>query len=143
MTIQQISIFVENKAGCLEAVMSLLAKNDIDIRALSIADTPDFGILRIIVSDTDKAAKVLADGGYVARSTPVLAVEIADRPGGMAEVLGVLAKADISLEYTYAFITRHTGSAYMICRVEDNDKAAGVLAEAGIKTATREEIDQL
>lgn len=84
MTIQQISIFVENKAGCLEAVMSLLAKNDIDIRALSIADTPDFGILRIIVSDTDKAAKVLADGGYVARSTPVLAVEIDHRqPKGL------------------------------------------------------------
>ena len=143
MTIQQISTFVENKAGRLAKVTALLAENNIDLRALSLADTPDFGILRIIVSETDKALAVLKEGGYVAKITPVLAVEIDDRPGGMSAVLDVLAKNDISLEYTYAFITRHAGSAYMICRVEDNEKAEALLAEAGIKTAGQSEIDKL
>lgn len=143
MTIKQISTFVENKAGRLAKVTALLAENNIDLRALSLADTPDFGILRIIVSETDKALEVLKEGGYVAKITPVLAVEIDDRPGGMSAVLDVLAKNDISLEYTYAFITRHAGSAYMICRVEDNEKAEALLAEAGIKTAEQSEIAKL
>ena len=100
-------------------------------------------MLRIIVSDTEKAAQVLKDAGYICANTPVLAVAIPDRPGGMAGVLDVLAKAGISLEYTYAFITRHKDAAYMICRVEDNEGAVKALTAAGVTLATQDEVAQL
>ena len=143
MTIKQISTFLENKPGRLVKLTPQPAENNIDLRALSLADTSDFGILRIIVSETEKALEVLKEGGYVAKITPVLAVEIEDKPGGMSAVLDILAKNGINLEYTYAFMTRHAGSAYMICRVGDNEKAEALLAEAGIKTAEQSEIAKL
>ena len=143
MTIQQLSIFVENKEGRLAEVADLLASNGIDLRALSLADTQDFGILRIIVSDAAKAARVLNDANYICSETPVLAVAIPDHPGGMAKVLDILAKAGMSLEYTYAFITRHTDCAYMICRLADNEKAIAALQAAGIDLASQSDIAQL
>ena len=143
MTIQQLSIFVENKEGRLAEVVGLLGANGIDLRALSLADTRDFGILRVIVSDTEKAATVLKNAGYICSTTPVLALAIPDQPGGMAKVLDILAKGGISLEYTYAFITRHADSAYMICRVEDNEKAIAALKAAGVALASQADVAQL
>jgi hypothetical protein len=143
VTIQQISVFLENKAGRLAEVVRLLANQGIDLRAVSLADTSDFGILRIIVSDTEKASQVLNQAGYVSTVTPVLAVAITDEPGGMAAVAEVLAKANINVEYTYAFITRHEGTAYMICRVENNEKAVQALSEAGIRLAAQGDVSWL
>ena len=143
MTIQQISTFVENKAGCLAEVTALLAENNIDLRALSLADTPEFGILRIIVSETDRAYDVLKKAGYVANITPVLAVEIADRPGGMASVLSVFARNNISLEYTYAFITRQADNACLILKVKEDEAAEALLEKEGVRSLSEQELNTL
>ena len=140
MTIQQISIFVENKAGRLAEVVGLLAEHQIDLRALSLADTSDFGILRIIVNDGEKASAVLTEAGCIYTVSDVLAVAIQDKPGGMAGVLKLLGEAGISLEYTYAFIARSGDTAYMICRVDDNEGAIAVLTAAGIRLIGQSEI---
>jgi hypothetical protein len=143
MTIQQISIFVENKAGRLAEVTRLLAEHQIDLRALSLADTSDFGILRIIVNDVKKASAVLTEAGCIYKVSDVLAVAVADKPGGMAGVLDMLGNAGISLEYTYAFIARSGNTAYMICRVDDNAKAIETLTAAGIQLVGQSEIAKL
>ena len=143
MTIQQISIFVENKAGRLAEVTELLAEHQIDMRALSLADTSDFGILRIIVNDVEKASAVLSEAGCIYTVSAVLAVAIPDKPGGMAGVLKVLGAAGISLEYTYAFIAHSGNSAYMICRVDDNENAIRVLTAAGVTLISSSEIVKL
>ncbi|MDR1603313.1 MAG: ACT domain-containing protein [Gracilibacteraceae bacterium] len=140
MTIDQISVFMENRPGSLAEVTALLGGAGIDLRALSIADTENFGILRLIVSEPQRALEVLRAAEYVGSVTPVLAVPLADAPGSLAEVLRVLAEADISLEYLYAFITRQAGHAYVVLRVPDNARAAAVLAAGGIATACHEEI---
>ena len=130
MSLKQLTVFVENKQGALVKITETLAKNDINIRALSIADTHDFGILRIICEDTEAAAKVLKDGGYVIAETDVVAVEITDKPGSLAEILEALVSADIAVEYTYAFLSvKNEGHAYMIFRVDDNAKAKSALNE--------------
>ena len=121
MTVKQISVFVENKPGQLAEFAALLRKNSIDMRALSIAETQDFGILRIIVNDSYKTACVLKDEGYVFSITPVLAVAVPDQAGSLYEILKVLGDSGINLEYTYAFITRKKDLAYMVLRVADND----------------------
>ncbi len=132
MTIEQISIFVENKAGGLSQVTKTLADHQIDLRTLSIAETPDFGVLRAIVNDPGKTAAILTEAGYICKITPVLAVAIDDRPGGLHKVLQLLADNGINLEYTYAFVTRASDTAYMVVRVADNQKAIQVLTESGI-----------
>ena len=141
MTVKQISVFVENKPSTLAAFAKVLAEHDIDIRALSISETRDFGILRIIVDDSYKTACVLKDAGYVCSLTPVLAVEMADAPGSLCRVLDILSEHSINLEYTYAFITRKKDSAYMIIRVEDNEGAAEILAKNGVRLVSQEELD--
>ncbi len=124
MSVKQISVFIENKTGKLAEVTKYIADNNVNMKALSVADTHDFGILRIICEDHTTALNVIKDGGYVATETEVLAVEIPDSPGALAEILEVLAKADIAVEYTYAFLSvKNLGHAYMIFRVDDNEKA--------------------
>ena len=140
MAINQISIFVENRAGRLADITALLADNEIDIRALSIADTSDYGILRLIVNDPAKAEKVLKAEGMTASATQVLAVAIPNEPGGFSKAIKVLADNNISVEYAYAFITPQIGKAYVIIRVEDNDKAAEILKAEGISNISQEDI---
>ncbi len=143
MTIQQLSIFVENKAGGLVEVTKVLCENNIDMRTLSIAETPDFGVLRAIVDDPAKTAQILTDAGYICTVTPVLAVAVDDRPGGLNKVLQVLVDNDINLEYTYAFVTRTTDKAYMVLRVADNDKAIQLLTANDVQLVSAEEVFKL
>lgn len=143
MTVKQISVFVENKPGKLAEFTGVLRENNIDMRALSIAETPDFGILRVIVNDPLETACVLKDAGYVASITPVLAVEVVDEPGSMFAILDVLAENNINLEYTYAFISKKQDLAYLVFRVEDNDKAIEVLGKNGIKLISQDKLATL
>lgn len=139
MSVKQISVFIENKKGMLAEATRFIADHDINLKALSIADTQDFGILRIICEDPNKAVEVLSDGGYICNVTDVLAVAISDKPGSLANILEVLADAHVIVEYTYAFLSAKAG-AYMIFRVDDNQEAAVALAAAGIKTANQEDL---
>ena len=139
MTVNQISVFVENKPGALAQIAAELVAGGVNMRALSIAETNDFGVLRFIADDDRKAAFVLSDADYVLTVTPVLAVVIRDEPGSFAAALKVLADAGIDVEYIYAFLTPRPGSACMIFRVADNDAAARILTEAGVVLAKREE----
>jgi hypothetical protein len=143
VTIDQLSIFVENSPGRLAEITGLLGDAGIDLRAMSIADTRDFGILRVIVSEPERAAEVLRAADCVVSVTPVLAVSIEDAPGSLARVLRVLADAGISIEYIYAFITRRKGNAYVIFRVEDNARAVRAFTEHGVKTAGAAEIYEI
>ena len=140
MTVNQISVFVENKSGALAQITRVLSDGGVNMRALSIAETQDFGVLRLIADDDRKAAFVLSDAGYILSVTPVLAVVIKDEPGSLANTLTILADAGIDVEYTYAFLTPRPGTACMIFRVKDNEAAEQVLRDAGIKLATREEL---
>ena len=133
MAISQISVFVENRPGRLADITAVLAKNSIDIRALSVADTSDYGILRLIVNDPKSAVEALRSEGMTASATQVLGIIIPDEPGGLARAIKVLSDAQISVEYAYAFITPSVGNAYVIIRVEDNDKASEILKGAGIE----------
>ncbi|MBR2403330.1 MAG: amino acid-binding protein [Lachnospiraceae bacterium] len=139
MSVKQISVFIENKKGKLAEATRYIADNNVNMKALSIADTQDFGILRIICEDPKAAEEALKEGGFITTVTDVLAVAISDKPGSLAAILEVLAEANIVVEYTYAFLSAKAG-AYMIFRVDDNQSAAAALAGAGIKTANQEEL---
>jgi hypothetical protein len=143
MVIQQLSVFLENKAGTIVPVAKILSDNGIDMRAMSIADSADFGILRIIVDDPEKTKQVLAREKYIYNVTPVLAVEVEDHPGSLVRILTILSDAKINLEYAYAFITRKTDSAYMVFRVDDPDRTVKILQEADISMASQDEIYSL
>ena len=132
MIIKQISIFVENKAGRLAEITEAIAAAGIDIRALSIADTTDFGILRLIVDKPEAAALTLKEAGLTVSITNVIAVGIDDTPGSFSVPMRILADAGIDVEYMYAFISRDTQKAYVILRVADNDIAARVLLDKGV-----------
>jgi hypothetical protein len=140
MTIDQISVFVENTPGKLVEVVELLGARGIDLRAMSIADTSDFGILRLIVDKPAEALEALREAEYVTAVNKVLPVMVTDTPGGMAKVLRVLSDAGISIEYVYAFITHDPGMASVIMRVEDNDKAISALKTGGIELADQSKI---
>lgn len=140
MPIKQISVFVENKAGRLADITAVLEKSGVDIRALSVADTTNYGILRLIVSDPDKAETALKDAGVTVSITTVLGIGIPDVPGGFSRAVRVLSDAGISVEYAYAFITPRVGTAYVIIRVEDNDRAAQILRDKGITLIDQNEI---
>ncbi|MDR1329509.1 MAG: ACT domain-containing protein [Oscillospiraceae bacterium] len=129
---EQLSVFVENKPGKLVEVTEVLAAAGIDLRALSIADTADFGVLRVIVDKPDSAFRALTDAGYIVKINKVLPVSIGDTPGSLAKALRVLADAGIEVEYLYAFVAHGKDSAYVIIRVEDNESAAAALEKAGI-----------
>jgi len=140
MVVSQISVFVENKQGSLSAVTGILADAGVDIRAFTVADTTDFGILRMIVNDPDRAVKVLRDGGIAATKTAVLAVALQDEPGSMHKVMTVLADNDIGVEYGYAFISRRKEVAYILVKVTENERAAEVLAANGMPLVSAEEV---
>ena len=140
MTIKQLSVFVENKQGRLSEITGILQGAGVDIRALSLADTTDFGILRLIVDKEDVAEAALRGAGLTVRLTPVIAAGIADRPGGLAEAMALLRDGGISVEYMYAFISRRKEMAYVILRVDDNGKAAELLQKAAFPLLTEEEI---
>ncbi len=143
MIIKQLSIFVENKRGSLAEITKAIAEAGVDIRALSIADTTDFGILRLIVNKPDAAAAVLKEKGITVSVTNVIAVGIDDVPGAFSVPMQILADNEIDVEYMYAFITRKSEKAYVILRVADNDAAAKVLADKGVEILTEEQFNEL
>lgn len=144
MSIKQISVFVENKPGALYALTAVLAQGQIDMRALSLAETKDFGIVRLIVDDLYKATTLLKDAGYVHSLTPVVGVAIPDVPGGLNRVLQVLTDARVNVEYMYAFLGgKDVDHAYMIFRVADDKAAEAALAARGIQTLSQEQIGAL
>ncbi len=132
MKIQQLSIFAENKPGHIAGPCRLLAQNGVNIRALSLADTQRFGILRLIVSDAAKATKALEAEGHVVKATDVLAIEVPDQPGGLAAVLSALEGSPTNIEYMYAFPFGHQGKAVLIFRFDNPDSAIEVLQAKGI-----------
>jgi hypothetical protein len=136
MKIQQLSIFAENKPGHVAGPCSLLAEHGVNIRALSLADTQKFGILRLIVSDPAKATKVLETAGHVVKTTDVVAIEVSDQPGGLAKVLSALEGSPTNIEYMYAFPFGHDGKAVMIFRFDDPDAAIQVLQAKGVGILT-------
>ena len=143
MTINQLSIFVENKAGTVAEITKSIANAGVSIRALSVADTQEFGILRLIVSDVEKAKEALHENDCVVSITKVIGVEIPDVAGGLSSVLELMSENNINVEYLYAFITISGQHAYVVLRVEDNDKAAKILKENGVKLVTQADIDAL
>ena len=140
MRVEQIAVFLENKSGRLAEITAVLADNGINIRALSVADTADFGILRLIVDKVELAKKVLKDSGFTVGKTNVLAVEVPDRTGGLAMVLKNIEKAGINVEYMYAFVNKSGENAVLIFRFEDMDKAIASLQAAGFTMLTGEQI---
>jgi len=140
MKVEQISIFLENKAGRLAEVTGILGREDINIRALALADTSDFGILRLIVNDHEKAKQVLKEQGFTVGRTEVVAVEVEDRPGGLNNILQILFENGINVEYMYAFVEKSGENAVLIFRFDDPDMAITILLNAGIKILTGEEV---
>jgi hypothetical protein len=140
MTIDQISVFVENEPGKLADVTNVLAGAGVDLRAMSIADTRDFGILRVIVDNPYEAINALKAADYIVNVTKVLAAEIDDKPGGLASVLTALGGAGVSVEYLYAFVSQKEGKAYVILRVEDTEKAVSTLGENDVRTVCADEL---
>jgi hypothetical protein len=143
MKVKQISIFLENRSGRLADVLRVLGDAGINIRALSLADTSDFGILRLIVDDVERGVEVLRAAGRTVTLTDVLALEIPDVPGGVAGVLGKLAEVGLNVEYMYAFVSRVTEKAIVIFRFEDVDEALRLMQGAGIKVLSRDALAAL
>ena len=144
MSMKQISVFVENKPGALYALTAVLAQGQIDMRALSLAETKDFGIVRLIVNDLYKTTTLLKDAGYVHSLTPVVGVAIPDVPGGLNRVLQVLTNAKVNVEYMYAFLGgKDVDHAYMIFRVADDKAAETALASRGIQVLDQEQVERL
>ena len=133
MNIQQISVFLENRTGQLAEITQLLAKNGIDIRALSIAETSNYGLARMIVDDSRKASDVLLQHGDMLSMTPVWAVEVPDQPGGLAELLTLLADNHIDVEYMYSLFTHREGKAYMVLRIDNEPMFLSVLGEKRVR----------
>ena len=140
MQIRQISIFLENRPGQLSQICRALADADVNIATLSLADTSDFGIVRMIVDDHEKARNVLLDGGHAVKVSQVVAVCVPDRPGGMAEVMSVLDAAQANIEYSYAFAFHRGEKAVLVFRFSDNEKAEAALAKAGYTTLAESEV---
>ena len=135
MNIYQVSVFVENKEGRLADITRILAQNNINIRALSIADTTNFGILRLIVNDPRKAESALTENGFTVSLTKVIAIEVPDVPGGLADALRILGENSIGIEYMYAFLGNIEEKAVVVMRMEDDERARKVLEENGIVLA--------
>jgi len=140
MRVEQIAVFLENKSGRLAEITRILAENDINIRALSVADTADFGILRLIVDKVDLAKETLRAGGFTVGKTNVVAVEVPDRAGGLASVLEVVHEAGLNVEYMYAFVNRSGTNAVLIFRFDEMDKAIAMLQEKGFVLLTGQQI---
>ena len=143
MAIKQLTVFVENKQGALVSITDTLSKNNINLRALSIAETQDFGMLRLIVNDTETAEKVLKEEGYLIKVNDVVGVKIGDTPGKLSAALRVLDEKKINMDYLYAFMSRTEKHAYVVIRVEDNDVAEKALEDAGFHMITEEDVCKL
>jgi len=143
MTVKQLSVFVENKPGKLAEALEALSGAEIDLRALSLADTSDFGILRAIVDKPDHAVEVLSNAGFLVKTIDVLAVVVGDKPGGLASVVRILSEAGVDIEYTYAFVAHSSDNAYVILRVGNNDAAVNILTKSGITLLTAKEMYNL
>lgn len=143
MAVNQISIFVDNTPGKLSKLTSFLADHNVDMRALSLADASDYGIMRILASHSEELISSLYTEGYIARVNPVLAVSVDDTPGGLAKVVSILGEANINIEYLYAFVLKTTQSACVVIRVADNDRAEQILSAAGIKLLTENDISAI
>ena len=143
MALRQLSVMVSNEKGILANVTRILADSGINLRALSIADTEHFGILRLIVSDTEKAQEVLKNAGCLTRITEVIGVKIGDRPGALTETLEILNQAEVNLEYLYAFCARTEKHAYLVLRVNDVEGAERILTEAGRHLITDADVEKL
>ena len=143
MSLKQLTVFVENKQGALVAITDTLATHNVNIRALSIADTRDFGILRLIVNDNATALKTLGDEGYLINTTDVVGVKIGDEPGKLSKALQVLDENDINMEYLYAFMSRTEKHAYVVLRVADNSAAEQALEKAGFHLITDADVAKL
>ncbi len=140
MKAKQISVFLENKSGRLATVTRILGENGINIRALSIADTTDFGILRLIVNDPDKARKVLKENEFAVSETEIIAVQVPDKPGGLAGILAILEKCKINIEYMYAFVGKSGENAVVVFRIEDIDRAVSLLQTEEVQLLTGQAI---
>ena len=140
MNVHQISVFLENRAGQLSEITGVLAENHIDLRAISIAETADYGVLRMIVDDAEKATSILLTHGYILSMTPVTVIAVPDQVGGLAPVLSILAEAHIDIEYMYSLFTHKEGQAYMVFRISDEETFAAKLADHGMHPATKEEL---
>lgn len=143
MRVEQIAVFLENKSGRLAEITSIIAAEKVNIRALSVADTADFGILRLIVDDVEKAKNALKNNGFTVGITNVLAVEVADQVGGLATVLKSIEAAGLNVEYMYAFVNKSSENAVLIFRFEDMDKAIDSLQKDGYKLLTGAQICSL
>ena len=143
MAIKQLTVFIQNKKGTVVSVTDILSKNNINLRALSIAETQDFGILRMIVNDEVEAERVLLENGYLIKAIDVVGVKIGDAPGKLSEALSVLDKSNINVEYLYAFMSRTEKHAYVVIRVEDNAVAETALTNAGFKMISEADIKKL
>ena len=140
MSVHQISIFLENRAGQLAEITRLLADKGVNLRALNIAETKDYGVLRLIVDDTDKAVEALLAQGNILSKTPVTVVCVPDEAGGLATVLAVLAEGQLDVEYMYSLFTHKAGKAYMVFRISDEEKFLALLAKCGIHAADKAEL---
>ena len=143
MAIKQLTVFIQNKKGTVVSVTDILSKNDINLRALSIAETQDFGILRLIVNDEKAAEAVLEENGYLIKVIDVVGVKIGDEPGRLTAALDVLDKADINVEYLYAFMARTEKHAYVVLRVADNAAAEAALTAADFHLITDADVNKL
>ncbi len=140
MNVTQISVFLENRAGQLSNITKVLSENGVDLRAINIAETQDYGVLRIIPADAQKASAVLLQNGFIMAMTPVIAVAVPDRPGGLNSLLEVLAEENIGIEYMYSVFSSNSGEALMVLQVGEAEKVAEVLAKHEFKTVTIDEI---
>ena len=138
--VYQISVFLENRAGQFAEITGILAENGIDLRAISIAETADYGILRMIVDDAQKATSLLMQHGYLLTMTPVIVVAVSDQPGGIAPVLATMAEGNIDIEYMYSLFTHIEGKAYIVFRVAEAEKFISLLSSHGIMPSTNEEL---
>ena len=140
MTIHQISVFLENRAGQLAEITGVLAQKGIDLRAINIAETSDYGVLRLIADKPQAAATTLLEQGFILSMTPVVAVSVPDQRGGLAKVLDVLAKENIDVEYMYSVFGQVNGLAHMVFRVADTDKLISVLKDNGLEPISSENL---
>lgn len=140
MTVYQISVFLENRAGQLAEIAKILGNNGIDMRAISIAETTDYGVLRLIVDQPQKTTSILLQRGFILSMTPVLVVAVQDHPGGLAPILQLIAEGSIDIEYMYSLFTHKDGKAYMVFRVSDEEKFTALLAQHGIAMVAGEEL---
>ena len=140
MSIHQISVFLENRSGQLAEITRLLASENVDIRAISIAETSDYGLARMIVDDAQKASSILLQSGTILSMTPVWAVEVPDRPAGLSELLAVLAENHVDVEYMYSLFTHRNDTAYMVLRIDNEPVFLSVLGEKRVRVVGMDEL---